>query len=141
MDPGVTERGSIELVPSSARSASSAAESLPSQLVPLLSPVLELAKEVVGKVMPVSKKRTALEEAEWEDDVGEEGAFDREMMLQSRYSWFNTTLPVTDAFLYSDGEVTSISPPSCTLRISWDGSNFCRRCYPPPSGGIPCSDA
>ena len=73
-------------MPSSARSASSAATPLPSQLVPLLSPVLEAAKEVVGKVMPVSKKRTALEEAEWEDDVGEEGAFDREMMLQSRYS-------------------------------------------------------
>lgn len=48
--------------------------------------MLEAAKEVVGKVMPVSKKRTALEEAEWEDDVGEEGAFDREMMLQSWYS-------------------------------------------------------
>ena len=71
-------------MPSSARSASSAATPLPSQLVPLLSPVLEVAKEVVGKVMPVSKKRTALEEAEWEDDVGEEGAFDREMMLQSQ---------------------------------------------------------
>ena len=39
---------------------------------------------MVGKVMPVSEKRTALQEAEWEDDVGEEGAFDREMMLQSR---------------------------------------------------------
>lgn len=85
LNSGVTERGLIELVPSSARSASSAASPLPSQLVPLLSPVLEAAKEVVGRVMPVSKKRSALEEAEWEDDVGEEGAFDREMMLQSRY--------------------------------------------------------
>ncbi|KAF9648633.1 AAA-domain-containing protein [Thelephora ganbajun] len=72
-----------KLVPSSARSASSAASSLPSQLVPLLSPVLEVVKEVVARVMPISKKRTALEEAEWEDDVGEEGAFDREMMLQT----------------------------------------------------------
>jgi hypothetical protein len=52
----------------------------------LLSPVLEVAKEVVGRVMPISKTRTALEEAEWEDDIGEEGAFDREMMLQSRFS-------------------------------------------------------
>jgi hypothetical protein len=141
MNSGVTERGSIELVPSSARSASSAASPLPSQLVPLLSPVLEVAKEVVGRVMPVSKKRTALEEAEWEDDVGEEGAFDREMMLQSQCSWFNFILLVADAFPYSDGETTSISPSSCTLRISWDGTNFCRCCYPPSSGGISRSDA
>lgn len=141
LDPGVTEHGSIELVPSSARSASSAASPLPSQLVPLLSPVLEAAKEVVGRVMPISKKRTALEEAEWEDDVGEEGAFDREMMLQSQCSRFNIILLVTDPFLYSNGEVTSISPPNCTLRIFWDGTDFCRCCYPPSFGGISCSDA
>ena len=138
---GVTERGLIELVPSSARSASSAASPLPSQLVPLLSPVLEVAKEAVGRVMPVSKKRTALEEAEWEDDVGEDGAFDREMMLQSQFSRFNVILLVADAFLYSDGEITSISPPSRNLRISWDGANFCRCCYPPPPRGISRSDA
>ena len=138
---GVTERGSIELVPSSARSASSAASPLPSQLVSLLSPVLEVAKEVVGRVMPVSKKRTALEEAEWEDDVGEDGAFDREMMLQSQFSQFNVVSLVADALLYSDGKITSISPPSCTLRILWDGANFCRCCYPPSPRGISRSDA
>lgn len=58
--------------------------------------MLEAAKEVVARVMPVSNKRSALEEAEWEDDVDEEGAFDREMMLQSRFSWFNSFLsPLT----------------------------------------------
>ena len=93
MNSGVTEHVSIELVPSSARSASSAATPLPSQLVPLLSPVLEVAKEVVGRVMPISEKRTALEEAEWEDDAGEEGAFDREMMLQSQFLWFDFICP------------------------------------------------
>ena len=77
-------------MPSSARSASSAASPLPSQLVPLLSPVLEIAKEVVARVMPVSEKRSALEEAEWEDDVDEQGAFDREMMLQSQFSRLNS---------------------------------------------------
>jgi SpoVK/Ycf46/Vps4 family AAA+-type ATPase len=34
--------------------------------------------------MPVSKKRTALEEAEWEDE-GEDGAFDRETLLQCKH--------------------------------------------------------
>jgi hypothetical protein len=47
----------------------------------LLSAPLEHAKKIVAKVMPVAKKRTALEEAEWEDE-GEDGALDREMMLQ-----------------------------------------------------------
>jgi hypothetical protein len=73
-----------ELIPSSARSASSTASPLPKQLVPLLSSTLETAKKIVGKVMPVSKKRTALEEAEWEDEGGEDSAFDREMMLQCK---------------------------------------------------------
>lgn len=141
LSSGVTERGSIELVPSSARSASAAASPLPSQLVPLLSPVLEVAKEIVGRVMPVSKKRTALEEAEWEDDVSEKGAFDREMMLQSQRSMFNFTLIVADAFLHSDGEVTIVSPSSCALWISWDGTNFCRCCCPPSFRRISRSDA
>lgn len=40
-------------------------------------------KEVIAKVLPVSKKRTALEEAEWEDESSE-GALDRELMLQCK---------------------------------------------------------
>ncbi|KAH9928867.1 uncharacterized protein B0H18DRAFT_874349 [Fomitopsis serialis] len=71
-----------KLVPSSARSVSSAASPLPSQLEPLLQYSLDKMKEVIAKVLPVNKKRTALEEAEWEDGSSE-GALDRELMLQS----------------------------------------------------------
>ncbi|KAJ8522586.1 hypothetical protein ONZ45_g853 [Pleurotus djamor] len=71
-----------KLVPSSARSSASAAVPLPPQFVPLLSDHLEKVKEVINRVLPVSKRRTALEEAEFEDE-GEEGALDREMTLQS----------------------------------------------------------
>ena len=70
-------------MPSSARSVSSAASPLPAQLVPLLQDPLDKLREVVGKVLPVSKKRTALEEAEWEDVGGSEGALERELMMQS----------------------------------------------------------
>lgn len=71
----------LELVPSSARSTSSSAAPLPPQFVPLLFDTFEKTKEVIGKVLPVSKKLTALEEAEWEED-SEEGALEREMMNQ-----------------------------------------------------------
>jgi hypothetical protein len=47
----------------------------------LLSDTLEQVKQVIAKALPVGKKRTALEEAEYEDD-DEEGALEREMMLQ-----------------------------------------------------------
>ncbi|KAH0839530.1 AAA-domain-containing protein [Lanmaoa asiatica] len=72
----------LELVPSSARSSSSAASPLPSQLEPLLAATLQKVKDAINKVMPTSKKRTALEEAQWEDD-SEESALEREMMMQS----------------------------------------------------------
>jgi ATPase family AAA domain-containing protein 2 len=49
--------------------------------VPLLFDTLERVKEVIGKVLPVTKKLTALEEAEWEEE-SEEGALEREMMNQ-----------------------------------------------------------
>ncbi|KAH9887689.1 AAA-domain-containing protein [Cubamyces lactineus] len=71
-----------KLVPSSARAVASAASPLPTQLVPLLQDPLDRIKEVIGKVLPVSKKRTALEEAEWEDESSE-NALERELMLQS----------------------------------------------------------
>ena len=38
-------------------------------------------KDLISRVLPISKKRSALEEAEWEDD-GDVNALDREMMLQ-----------------------------------------------------------
>ncbi|KAF8505437.1 AAA-domain-containing protein [Russula emetica] len=70
-----------KLVPSSARSSASVASPLPTQLVPLLSQTLDKVKAVIDKVMPISKKRTALEEAEWEDE-GQDGGLERELMLQ-----------------------------------------------------------
>jgi hypothetical protein len=70
-------------VPSSARSSASVASPLPTQLVPLLSETLDKVKAVIDKVMPVGKKRTALEEAEWEDE-GLEGGLERELMLQCK---------------------------------------------------------
>jgi ATPase family AAA domain-containing protein 2 len=54
---------------------------------------LETAKKVVAKVMPLCKKRTALEEAEWEDE-GEDGSFDREMLLQCKYYLFASFGPL-----------------------------------------------
>lgn len=71
------------MVPSSARSTSSSAAPLPPQFVPLLSDTFERVKEVIARVLPVSKKRSALEEAEWEEE-SEEGALEREMMSQCR---------------------------------------------------------
>lgn len=71
----------VELVPSSARSSASVATPLPSQFVPLLNDTLERAKKVIDRVMPMEKRLTALEEAQFEDD-GEEGALEREMLMQ-----------------------------------------------------------
>ena len=70
-------------MPSSARSTSSSAAPLPSQLVPLLEDVMNHVKTVLDKAMPLGKKRTALEEAEYEDE-GDEGALEREVMMQSK---------------------------------------------------------
>ena len=72
----------LELVPSSARSSSSAATPLPIQFVPILSDALDKVKAVIQRVLPLEKKLSALEEAEFEDDGGEEGALDREMLSQ-----------------------------------------------------------
>lgn len=70
-----------KIVASSARSASSAAAQLPPQLVPLLSDSLDSIKRAVDLALPPVKKRTALEEAEFEDDDGD--TFEKELMLQS----------------------------------------------------------
>ena len=37
---------------------------------------------MILRVLPLEKKLSALEEAEFEDDGGEEGALDREMLSQ-----------------------------------------------------------
>lgn len=52
------------------------------QFVPLLESSLEKVKEVIQRVMPVEKRLTALEEAEFEDEGGEEGALEKEMLSQ-----------------------------------------------------------
>lgn len=72
-------------MPSSARSTSSSATPLPSQLIPLLDDGLQRAKAVLDKALPIGKKRTALEEAEYEDE-GDEGALEREILMQSTLS-------------------------------------------------------
>jgi ATPase family AAA domain-containing protein 2 len=51
--------------------------------VPVLSDALEKVKEVIQRVLPLEKRLSALEEAEFEDVGGEElGALDREMLSQ-----------------------------------------------------------
>jgi hypothetical protein len=71
-----------EIVPSSARSSSSAASPLPTQFGPLLEGTLENVKQVIQRVLPMEKKLSALEEAEFEDEGGEGGALEREMLSQ-----------------------------------------------------------
>ena len=76
-----------ELVPASARSTSSSAAPLAPQFVPVLSDTLEQVKEVIAKVLPVTKKLNALEEAEWEEE-SEEGALERELLSQCQFCCF-----------------------------------------------------
>lgn len=77
----------LELVPSSARSTATAASPLPSQLVPLLGEIFDQVKDSLGKALPPRQKRTALEEAQWEED-SEEGALEREMLMQCELRFF-----------------------------------------------------
>ncbi|KAJ3549156.1 hypothetical protein NMY22_g990 [Coprinellus aureogranulatus] len=71
-----------QVVPSSARSSTSAATPLPPQFEPLLSETLEQAQDVIQRVVPFEKKLSALEEVEFEDGP-EETALEREMLAQS----------------------------------------------------------
>jgi ATPase family AAA domain-containing protein 2 len=50
--------------------------------VPLLSDALVNVRTALEKAMPVPKKRNALEEAEWEEEGGIDGALEREMLQQ-----------------------------------------------------------
>ncbi|WVF66682.1 hypothetical protein IAT40_001423 [Kwoniella sp. CBS 6097] len=70
-----------KIVPSSARSTSSAAVQLPAHLVPLLSAPLDRLKAALDHVLPPRKHATALEEAEFEEEEGD--SFEKHMMLQS----------------------------------------------------------
>jgi hypothetical protein len=71
-----------EIVPSSARSSSSAASPLPTQFAPLLEDMFEKMKGIIQRVLPMEKKLSALEEAEFEDPGGEKGALEKEMLSQ-----------------------------------------------------------
>ncbi|WVR03216.1 hypothetical protein IAU60_000207 [Kwoniella sp. DSM 27419] len=70
-----------KIVPSSARSTSSAAVQLPAHLVPLLSAPLDRLRTAIDHVLPPRKQATALEEAEYEEEEGD--SFEKHMMLQS----------------------------------------------------------
>ena len=74
----------LEIVPSSARSSSSAASPLPLQFVSLLGDILDQVKNTITRVMPMEKWLSALEEAEFEDVGGEEGALEKEMLMQCK---------------------------------------------------------
>jgi len=65
---------------------------LPSQFQPLLGDVLEKVKGVVHRVLPLEKKLSALEEAEFEDIGGEEGALEKEMLSQGPFIIIATSI-------------------------------------------------
>ncbi|KAF8173780.1 hypothetical protein K438DRAFT_1849984 [Mycena galopus ATCC 62051] len=75
-----------KLVPAAARSSASVAAPLPQQLTPLLGDALERVKAAIALVLPVDKKLSALEEAEYEDVGGESGALERELTMQTMAS-------------------------------------------------------
>ncbi|KAJ7165606.1 AAA-domain-containing protein [Mycena crocata] len=75
-----------KLVPAAARSSASVAAPLPQQLTPLLGDALERVKSAIALVLPVDKKLSALEEAEFEDVGGEGGALERELTMQAMAS-------------------------------------------------------
>lgn len=76
-----------EMVPSSARATAPPTTPLPTQLEPLLNEAVQKTKSAISRVISTTKKRTALEEAEWEED-SEEGALKRELALQCRLFFF-----------------------------------------------------
>jgi hypothetical protein len=109
---------------------------LPTQFAPLLSETVEKVKNTISRVMPVEKPLTALEEAMFEDEGGEEGALEREMLSQckifliSRPKFFLIIIP-------SDANSTHIPTQS---HCSWPSGNGSRiywcRCTA-SLGGLP----
>lgn len=68
-----------KIVPSSARSAASAAAPLPTHLAPLLEPTLQKAKRVLNELLPPKHRLSVLEEAEFEQGDND-GSFTREIL-------------------------------------------------------------
>ena len=75
----------IEIVPSSARSTSSPAIQLPEHLISLLSKPVQAITAAVDAVLPPSKSKTHLEEAE-NGDSGDEG-FEQHIVSQCQSSF------------------------------------------------------
>lgn len=75
-----------KMVPSSERSTSSGAAPLPGSLAPLLRRQVGEIEKVIAEVLPLQKKLTALQEAQFED-VADAYGFNRERMQQA----FETT--------------------------------------------------
>lgn len=50
--------------------------------MPLLTDSLERVKDALTRILPRTKKRTVLEDAEWEDEAGQDGGFLREQQQQ-----------------------------------------------------------
>lgn len=77
-----TNKKKKELIPSSARSSATSAAPLPHHLSPLLGEALVEARKVVDKVIPRNEEKSIIEEAEYEDEVGNDGGFSLEVMRQ-----------------------------------------------------------
>ena len=72
-----------KLIPSSARSSLSNASPIPKHLLPILINSLENAKEVISKILPRDEEKSIIEEAEYVDELGEDGGFSLEIMKQN----------------------------------------------------------
>ena len=81
--------------------------------MPLLDETLQQVKSVLDKALPLGKKRTALEEAEFEDDEPE-GALEREILMQSKQhhaTYHYISLPLIQKWINSE----SIDQESCCM--------------------------
>ena len=71
-----------KLIPSSERSATSGAQPLPKSVEPLLRAQFAQAKRLLDELLPLKKKKTALEEAMYEQFDDKDHGFGREAMHQ-----------------------------------------------------------
>lgn len=125
------------------------ASPLPAQLVPLLEENLEKLKDVVKKVLPEIKKRSTLEEAEWEYEGsgdGDEG-FEREIMLQGGSSTVSFVcglfdmLMVSNEIMFSDGNSARVPSPGRITRPNGNGPELRRSCNFASFRGVSCANS